>query len=163
MAALTTALRARTELASGVESLDPPGPLARGEIATDKGRTRDVLWVQDADQGNEVDIEVLTGAQPVTYDELVFLDVVIQVLEDGTDATQSSVDQRAEELYGEVVGTLAGNALLVDETNPDDPTVDGTEARITGFASPHGFLPDGSGFGTRIVVSIECSSRISLS
>lgn len=163
MAALTTALRARGELASGVEILDPPGPLERGDIAGDGRDVLDLLWVQDADRRNDVDIEVLSAAQPVEYDETVYLEVVVQVMRSGTAATQAATDRRAEELYGEVVGTLAGNALLVDESNPDDPTADGTEARIVGFSSPAGFLPDGRGFGTRIVVEVECSSRIVLS
>lgn len=166
-AAITTALRARTELADRVTAgtlgiFDPPGPANADDLAGDEGTVVDGLWLQDSPRRSDVEVEVYTAADPVTYDETLRIAVVIQAIRRGGSATMSAADQAAEEIYGEVLGCLASGPWPVDGGG-SDPTEDGVEAVISGVDWSAGWLPDRSGFLTRAVVEVELASRFALS
>lgn len=167
MAAITDTLRARPELAARVVAgslkiHDFPGPGTREDLAGDEGAVLDQIWVQDSDRENLVEIVVFTGADPVNYDETVRIALVIQAIRRGDQAAQVDADQAVEEMWGEVIGALASAPQIVDG-GPTDPTEDGIEAVIVSFDSAGGWLRDRSGFLTRFVAEIECSSRFALS
>jgi len=166
-AAITDTLRARPELAARVTAgtlriFDPPGPADAADLAGDEGAVVDSLWCQDADRRAELDVVVFTGADPVNYDEKVRIAVVIQSVRRGSDATVDDVDQAAEEIYGEVLGALASAPQIVDG-GPSDPTEDGAEAVVVAADWGSGWLPDRSGFLTRVVVEVEVEARFALS
>lgn len=167
MAAITAALRARTELAARVTAgtlkiYDPPGPGGdRTGLAGDGGDVVDLLWVQDGGTAAEVDVVVFTGGSPVVYDETLRLDVVIQSIRRGPSATMAAADTAAEQVYGEVLGALARSPQIVDGAG-SDPTVDGIEARVSGLRSSAGWLPDATGFGTRFEVEVTLEARFEI-
>ena len=167
MSAVTAALRARTELDARVDAgtlsiFDPPGPGSLEGLVGDEGTVTDALWCQDAERRSELEVRVFTGADPVNYDELLRIAVVIQCMRTGESATLAATDQAAEEIFGEVVGALASAPQIVDG-GPSDPTEDGIEAVISGVDWSGAWLPDRSGFLTRAVVEVECSARFALS
>jgi hypothetical protein len=167
MAAITQVLRDRTELANRAAAgsltiFDPPGPGDRTGLSGDDGDLLDLLWVQDSTTPADLEVVIFTGGDPVQFDEVLRLDVIIQTIRRGASATMADADQAAEEIYGEVLGALASAPQIVDGT-PDDPTVNGIEALVTGLRSSAGWLPDLSGFGTRLEVEVETESRFLLS
>lgn len=166
-AAITTALRARPELAARITAgtlgiFDPPGPANADDLAGDEGTIVDAIWLQDSDRRSELDVEVYGGADPVIYDETLRIAVVIQSIGRGSSATMAATDQTAEELFGEVLGCLASGPWPVDG-GASDPTEDGVEAIVSGVDWAGGWLPDRSGFLTRAVVDVELGSRFTLS
>lgn len=167
LAALTALFRARTELDARVDAgtltiFDPPGPADRTGLVGADGASVDLLWCQDSDRGNDLEVVVLTGGAPVVYDETVRVLVVIQSLSRGSSATQAAADENVEEIFGEVLGALAGGPDVLDG-NGSDPSLDGAEAVVSGFRSSSGHLPDGSGFGTRFEVEVEVEARFEIS
>jgi hypothetical protein len=164
-AALVEAFRDRTELANRVNAgtltiYDGPGP--GGSLFDDDGDLLDLLWIQDSTEVAEVGVEVFSGGDPVQYDEVVRHDVIIQTIRRGQAATIFETDRAAEEIYGEVMGTIAGQADVVDG-GPDDPTTNGDEVTISAVRMSSGWLPDFTGFGTRIEVELEAEARFLLS
>ncbi len=165
MAAITTTLRARAELAARVTAgtlaiHDPPGPLDRADLVADEGASLDLLWIQDAPRPSELEIEVFTAASPVDYDETVRLSVVIQTIRRGSSSTYAATNEALEKIWGEVVGALAGAPNVTGGTG--DPSEDGIELILRAPDWNAGYLPDGSGFMARVVAEVACSARLAL-
>lgn len=110
----------------------------------------DVIFLHDAEGSYE---NVVACGLPLKLDESYNLVLVIECIRTDTDGTQSIVDQRVDELLGEVLGELANN-----------PTFGVTEfdfCRITrgSFRRTAGQL--GSGHGARCEFDLEINARLS--
>lgn len=102
-------------------------------------------------------------ATPLMFDESYTLWVTAQAIEDVSDGTAASTTERAWTLAAEIVGTVASDPRLgIADTAARSMFHIGLDAEPYEFDESGGFLSS-DGYGTRVVVGLHCTARISLS
>lgn len=102
-------------------------------------------------------------AVPLTFDESYTLWLTAQSIDDLSDGTAASTTERAWTLAAEIVGTVATDPRLgLTDTATRTMFHVGLDAGPYEFDETGGFLSSG-GYGTRVVIGLHCTARITLS
>lgn len=151
-ARLKTVLEARGGLSGIPVSIDPPR--AGTQLQATNG-AYEAIWFANA----TADVAPPHLGTPVTLDETIRLEVVVQVLKVGdTASTQAAADTRATALLGEVIGALC-----------NDPDLTVSESGVTvldvlpaGWEHATAWVGIGDGHGSRYVVDVEVNARLNI-
>lgn len=108
-------------------------------------------------------IIAVAKAAPQVFDESYTLWVTAQSITDTSSGTAAGTTERAWTLAAEIIGTVATSARLgLTDTAARSMFHIGLDADPYEFDETGGFLTSG-GYGTRVVVGLHCTARITLS
>jgi hypothetical protein len=93
------------ERLSNVSYQSPTNP--EGLLGTD-GTGKAIWWSDEPEDEATVDVRVITGG-PHWFDETVNVTLILQALGRNTGDDQETVDERATDMLGEVIGILASD------------------------------------------------------
>lgn len=157
--ALTALPSSRAGL-SGVPFTDS-GPVKAVDLQNDSGAW-EAIWVENA---RAPEIEIPTMGVPVTYDESIDLDVVVQVLKRVTDPGDVAITQlltttRAAALLGEVIGAVAADPSLGIAATAAMPM--GVEVTVKSWQQVGGWLKKGDERGARFLLTLNVFARLEI-